>query len=639
MKKETQKAPLVRLLCRVMIALALFALALPVSATDYTFKGYKNATLKCTVTGATLINKIDKTNKNTVEADGAYKYELQFEIEEGSDFYISTSGAKGQHNWMHVGDKDHTYCKEESTSGPIKASGKAPGKIDFIKADIVYHTPIAGTISVEIFLNIKPKSKKTTKKAPSALSYKGTMTGLGSKMEYSFSGGTVTNKSEVKYGGTNMINMNVFVDGEVAPGGTVTASCKNLVGSKNYIEVKYSIYAIMEDGSTKELKEKTKDVSSTVSATVPKKAKQVKMEMNYKGRMGNFSCFVTWDVTKEASGSPGSFNWDDIHAKVRCLKCNGQFSNYYVNNFMGTVGIMCNSDTKKKSRMLDVSFGRLEPIYYNDYIYTGSDDWLLLDNNDDYEVLKILGSSTVLLQKRLSNGSDRWVVYKGKIVGKTLKRAAEPSFQMTNCVATPTGTTYVLEDDGKTSRVLLLEGSMEVESNKGSKKQTLSPGQVATVSSNGQIKVENFDVASTANKYGITGVKAPKTTTQKSSTNTSSGNTKQTKSNNDNKIYDVAATQPQYPGGQAALMDFIKKNLKYPADAKQKGVDGFVILQFVVEKDGSLTDVKIQKKGKLPSLDTEALRVFNLIKRFNPGLNEAGEPVRVKYTLPIQFKK
>ena len=250
--------------------------------------------------------------------------------------------------------------------------------------------------------------------------------------------------------------------------------------------------------------------------------------------------------------------------------------------------------------------------------------------------MKILGGCKVLLQKRLANGSDRWVVYKGKIVGKSLKRAAEPSFQMTNCIATPTGTTYVLEDDGKTSRVMLLDGSMEVVSNKGSKKQTLHPGQAATVTNNGQINVGNFDVAATAKKYGISGVSIPKTSTQQTNTKTT-GSTVQQSTNNDNTIYDVAATQPEYPGGQSALMAFLQKNIKYPADAKQKGVDGRVLVQFVVEKDGTLSDIKVARKGKLPSLDAEALRVVKLIKGFKAGRNEKNQPVRVKYSLPVSF--
>lgn len=478
-------------------------------------------------------------------------------------------------------------------------------------------------------------SAPTAKKAPEALSYKGTMTRYGSKMEYAFSGGTVTSKS-IKYTGFDECNMNVYANGVVAPGSTVEASCKKLAGMKTYNEVKVEIYSATSGGNTTILQEKKGGGSVSVSAKVPSNAKTLSMKITYKSRMGDFNCLVDWDVLKEYSASlSSSFKWDDVGAGDRCSQCNGQFSNYFVNNFVGNVNIICNSG--KGTRVLNSTNGRLEPIHYNDcFVTDGGGDCLVLDTNDESEVLKIMENSKVLLQKRLSNGSDRWVVYKGKIVGKGLKHAAQPSFQMSACTATPKGTTYVLEDDGNTSKVLLLEGSMEVTSNKTSQKQTLKPGQIATLGSNGQINVGNFDVATTAKQYGITGISTPST----SSTNSGKTVPQSTSSstNNDNTIYDVAATQPEYPGGQVALKNFIQSNINYPADAKQKGVDGFVIIQFVVEKDGSLSDIKVARKGKLPSLDAEALRVVKLIKGFKAGRNENNQPVRVKYSLPVQFK-
>jgi hypothetical protein len=85
---------------------------------------------------------------------------------------------------------------------------------------------------------------------------------------------------------------------------------------------------------------------------------------------------------------------------------------------------------------------------------------------------------------------------------------------MTYCTAKPTGTTYVLENDGKSSRVYLLQGSMEVTSKKGSKKSTLKPGQAATVNNQGQMSVNSFDVGAMAKKYKISGVSSTATTTQ-----------------------------------------------------------------------------------------------------------------------------
>ncbi|MBR6431623.1 MAG: hypothetical protein IKS64_02125, partial [Muribaculaceae bacterium] len=387
----------------------------------------------------------------------------------------------------------------EKRNAKFSESYAIPSKAKYVTIEIYYEAQ-RSAFRVNAKYTIGGNAP-TAKKVPEAQSYKGTMTRFGSKMEYSFSGGTVTSKS-IKYSGYGECDMNVYANGVVAPGGTVTASCKKLVGMNAYNEVKVEIYATTSDGNTTILQEKKGGASTTVSAKEPSNAKTLGMKMTYKGRMGDFYCLVNWDVLKEYSASSSnSFKWDDVGVGDRCSQCNGQFSNYYVNNFIGEVSIICNSG--QKTRQLDSYYGRLEPIHYNDYFITdGGGDFLILDTNDEYEVLKIMESSKVLLQKRLPNGSDRWVVYKGKIVGKGLKHAAEPSFQMSTCTVTPTGTTYVLEDDGKTSKVFLLEGSMEVTSNKTSQKQTLKPGQTATVSSNGQINVGNFDVGATAKQYG-----------------------------------------------------------------------------------------------------------------------------------------
>jgi len=74
------------------------------------------------------------------------------------------------------------------------------------------------------------------------------------------------------------------------------------------------------------------------------------------------------------------------------------------------------------------------------------------------------------------------------------------------------------------------------------------------------------------------------------------------------------------------------------SSAKQQGQDGFVMIQFVVEKDGSRSDVKVIRNGKLPSMDNKALRVVKSMPKFSPGLNEKKPPVRVKLTVPVRFK-
>lgn len=100
--------------------------------------------------------------------------------------------------------------------------------------------------------------------------------------------------------------------------------------------------------------------------------------------------------------------------------------------------------------------------------------------------------------------------------------------------------------------------------------------------------------------------------------------------------FDVVEEMPVYPGGMLAMMDFFYKNMKYPKEAFDAKQEGRVIAQFVVEKDGSITDAHIVKSVS-PALDAEALRIVNAMPNWTPG-RQNGKPVRVKYTVPISFK-
>ena len=102
------------------------------------------------------------------------------------------------------------------------------------------------------------------------------------------------------------------------------------------------------------------------------------------------------------------------------------------------------------------------------------------------------------------------------------------------------------------------------------------------------------------------------------------------------KVFDVVEQMPEYPGGQAALFEYLSKNIKYPADAEKKKVEGKVFVTFVVDSDGKITDVSLLKKG-FPSLDAEAIRVISAMPNWIPG-RQKGQAVRVKYTVPIMFR-
>ena len=100
-------------------------------------------------------------------------------------------------------------------------------------------------------------------------------------------------------------------------------------------------------------------------------------------------------------------------------------------------------------------------------------------------------------------------------------------------------------------------------------------------------------------------------------------------------VYDVVEQMPEYPGGMPAMIEFLQTNLNYPKDAKKQKVGGRVLVMFVVETDGSMSNVRVAKKI-FPSLDAEALRVVKAMPKWNPG-KEKGKPVRVNFTLPIVF--
>lgn len=102
------------------------------------------------------------------------------------------------------------------------------------------------------------------------------------------------------------------------------------------------------------------------------------------------------------------------------------------------------------------------------------------------------------------------------------------------------------------------------------------------------------------------------------------------------KIFTVVEQMPMYPGGDAALMGYLRDNIKYPTVAAENGVQGRVVVGFVVERDGSITDVNILR-GVDPSLDREAMRVVKSMPRWNPG-KQNGSAVRVKYQVPVSFR-
>ena len=110
----------------------------------------------------------------------------------------------------------------------------------------------------------------------------------------------------------------------------------------------------------------------------------------------------------------------------------------------------------------------------------------------------------------------------------------------------------------------------------------------------------------------------------------------QNKKKANDKVLEKAEVMPEYPGGDQAMMDFVAKNVQYPQEARDKGISGRVLVSFIVEKDGSIADVKVVK-GIGGGCDEEAVRVVKAMPKWKPG-KDKGKPVRVSYMMPFTFK-
>jgi protein TonB len=110
--------------------------------------------------------------------------------------------------------------------------------------------------------------------------------------------------------------------------------------------------------------------------------------------------------------------------------------------------------------------------------------------------------------------------------------------------------------------------------------------------------------------------------------------TAQTKKND--MVFDVVEVMPQFPGGQIAMLQYLMKNIKYPEQAMKEGIQGRVTVRFIVEKDGSISDVK-PVLSVHPLLNKEAVRVVESMPKWTPG-KQNGKPVRVRFNVPVMFK-
>lgn len=102
------------------------------------------------------------------------------------------------------------------------------------------------------------------------------------------------------------------------------------------------------------------------------------------------------------------------------------------------------------------------------------------------------------------------------------------------------------------------------------------------------------------------------------------------------EVFQVVEQMPEFPGGMDKLMEYLSKNIKYPSIAQENSIQGRVIVEFVVNKDGSIVEPKVMRSVDT-SLDNEAMRVIKSMPKWNPG-KQRGKAVRVRYTVPVLFR-
>ena len=460
--------------------------------------------------------------KVTKQSSSAGRISYTYEVEEGATLKFYCKKVKGTDELRIVIDGKEAKGQSSASmtyqvpKGINRFSVWLEGTADYDLASAIDEDDGEISVGIECIVKNGSSSGSSTNSSSRLSSYKGTIWNLGTEMEYSLSGAIVTEKSN----GEHLEGFVVYIKGQTEAGSTLSATFKKILECKvrKKQDVKVSVSAVTTNGKSINLQEKSGKESATVSVKVPDNAKTISLTMEYKGGTGNIHNMVELEVVKKANAQENkSLKWEDASPAKRCPHCNGQFSNYYINpthGFVCDAYIYCNNykDERKKSARKVKS--ALDILYYNDFISTDDCATVVLDCCDEEETITIMQNTLVHLNKRTADGKDRWTVYKGRIVGKGIKHT-DRVFEMTYCTAKPTGTTYVLENDGKSSRVYLLQGSMEVTSKKGSKKSTLKPGQAATVNNQGQMSVNSFDVAAMAKKYKISGVSTTTTTQDK----------------------------------------------------------------------------------------------------------------------------
>ena len=359
-----------------------------------------------------------------------------------------------------------------------------------------------------------------------AKTFKDQATCEGHTMKYSIYGGNILKKEKADISRDNFghDDYRQKIKGIVQPGATISVDLSKVKGEgtprlgivfdyqkkgqmPNMMGIMYQTEQTTTTSKSFRVPSDAEYVEVFIHYQVPHKGTDSDIDISATLYVGNRMPDYEYSTSSGTTVTPSTtttdnFNWKDIAPDENCPVCKKPYSGYDVLHVNGSVGQRC-----KDGHGNFASMSALDPYYFYDYIITKSDGEVTLFYGDQDNTVTVKPNSTVICAP-LANGNSRWYVHKGSIVGQHLKHVnnVRPTIELSNCSAYPKGTIYVAEDDGKTSRVYLLSGSMEVTSKKTSKKVTLKPGQASTVSANGQQKIQTFDVKKLAKKYGITSI-------------------------------------------------------------------------------------------------------------------------------------
>ena len=554
--------------------------------------------------------KKDFDNKNTKVA---YRYKVPKNAQT-IIMWISRPFSANRSPWVHVTFK---VKKGATNTNPTR--------------------PTQPTQPTEPTDNVKPEN------------YKGTLLRHGGKMEYSFTNCKVTKKSVALWGGgVPRAAFSTTIYGEVKAGATVNAICKKLEGMKKWKECKIDVHFRGNGGSNIGEKHHKNDNMGKVSFTVPQAAKEVGITLQYTHYNTQFQVLITLKVVKKFTDISGNrFKWNEESEDNRCGTCNGQWSGYWIDTMSDddNAYLYCNSTQNEQSARRKITTGLINLLYYNDHIWrpgVNSDEdkrvVMRLHRGDEKDVLIFRGRIHVFLVGRERNGDNHWKFLRGLIIGKHLTNTSTNIIESQELYIHPKGTIYILQKDDDKTQAYLLEGSMEVTNKKDNKKVTLKPGQVATGTKDGQMKVQTFDARAMARKYGIDASNIPATTatptapatgttpTQPSRPNTNTGATIEKRYEVERAIVKYKVTSGSTKGTMAKVFDYYGSQERVEQEmggrtSIQLTQGGFTYslnpqektyqelagakLNFMNMNDASMKKLKLQKKGTAKVLGRE----------------------------------